>query len=55
MPLIIQVESHVDNADNRGIIQLKKSCFTSFWSLWPDKCNGAMENIGITKLCLDIV
>ena len=28
----------------------KESCFASFWSLWPNKCTGAINNsIGIPK------
>ena len=34
----------------------KESCFTSSWSVWHNKCNGAIGNsIGIPKMCLDIV
>ena len=33
-----------------------KSCLTSFWLLWPNECNGAIDNtIGIMKICVDIV
>ena len=34
----------------------KESCFASFLSLWPNKCNGTIDNsIDTLKMCLDIV
>ena len=33
----------------------EKSSLTSFWPLWPNECNGAIDkSIEIIKICLDI-
>ena len=53
---MMQLALHNSNAGTNGLMWLKKSCSTSFWLLWPNECNGAIDNtIGITKICLDIV
>ena len=56
MPLMMQLTSDDSSAGTNGIEWLKKSCFPSFLSLWPNECNDAITNtIGITNICLDIV
>ena len=53
---MMQLASHDNNTGTNCTIWLKKSYFTSFWSLWPNECNGAIENnTYITKICLYIV
>ena len=52
----MQLASYDSNASTKGITWLKKSCFTSIWSLWPNEGNGAIDNTtDITKLYLDTV
>ena len=54
--LMMQLASHDSNAGTNDITWVKKSHFISFWSLQPNKCNGAIDNtIGITKITLEIV
>ena len=58
VPLIMQLASHHSSAGTNGNTWLKKSCFTSFWTLWTNKCSGAIDNtINITdtsRHCLDM-
>ena len=52
MPLM-QLAPHSSNAGINDIPSLKKQCFTSFWLLQSNECNGAIGNtIDITKICL---
>ena len=51
VPLMMYLASHDSNAGTNGITWIKKSCFTSLWSLWPNGCSDAIDNtIGITKM-----
>ena len=53
---MMQLISHDNNAGNNWIKWLKKSCFSLFWPLLPNECNGAIDKaIDITNICLDIV
>ena len=55
VPLMMHLALYDSNAGTNVITWLKMSYFTSFWSLWPNEWNGAIDNtIGTTKKCLDI-
>ena len=56
VPLMIPLALHDRNAGTNGITWMKKPCFIPCWWLWPNECNGIIDNTtDITVICQKVL